>query len=152
MTKSRDFSPEYEEKEKLWNATQNSNSTSQETSGVAREMNMDMNTVAMDEGEHIAGNFAAKPVENSKHLPQTQDGRLTIKKTTKIPPINIFGQTTKKNSKLSELQIKIFYVKNATKDVMVVRTENLEDFVKIRQSLRDGKALHSTYTPTKIKT
>lgn len=70
----------------------------------------------------------------------------------KLPPINIFGQTAKQiSTKLASLQVTKFSVKKTAGDKHVVRTEQLADFQKIRQSLKDENAQHFSYTPAEVK-
>lgn len=93
---------------------------------------MDMNSIDVDkEHEHIVvENPAVQSDTGNRHLPShSQSKRSFTSKQHKIPPINIFGITANQIAmKLSTMKITKFSIKKATKDKMVVHTEQLEDF------------------------
>lgn len=94
------------------------------------------------------------PVANNKNSSINNKTSINnkINTSTKLPPINIFGQTAKQiAAKLESLQVTKFSVKKTAGDKHVVRTEQLGDFQKIRQSLKDENAQHFSYTPAEIK-
>lgn len=137
----------YEEKEKMWIAAQNAtnvatiNAASSVDNGFSNEIEIE--DIVVEEPQYKNTNPSTSV--------QGKSSQARSKKDSKIPPIKIFGQSAKQiSNKLEALQITKFSMKKISK-THILHAEQLADFQKIRQSLKDENAQHFSYTPAEIK-